>query len=202
MSGKRSGARGFKRPLSVRTKTIKVRKGQSSSVNPSKRKFRNEAKSQVFGAFPLKDQGGGRLTAENLQQHNGCAYESDAGDKLGIAETESNYSAESDCSLGSVMTKNRQVEQLLGLLTSCLKSLDLATWSQSSTLQVFSFMFPYIIHIRPKLRKLAQKLICSILMSSSIMLAPDAPPTHPVVPALSSFCLPIIKSSAGAHHLI
>lgn len=296
MSGKRSGVRGFKRPLSVRTKTIKVRKGQSSSVNPSKRKFRNEAKSKVFGAFPLKDQGGGKLTTENLQQHNGCAYEGDAGDKLGIAETESNYSAESDCSLGSVMTKNRLLQtwdptselhkemlamynastdiikskggqqtdteyfavlmttietvdsdisrtsaaallsifakrvpaavlrmkfswittmcikfmqsysqpthvvllrNLLGLLTSCLKSLDLATWSQSSTLQVFSFMFPYIIHMRPKLRKLAQKLICSILMSSSIMLAPDAPPTHPAVPALSSFCLPIIKSSAA-----
>uniref|UniRef100_A0A131YQ96 Ribosomal RNA-processing protein 12 n=1 Tax=Rhipicephalus appendiculatus TaxID=34631 RepID=A0A131YQ96_RHIAP len=300
MSGKRSSARGFKKPLTVGTKTNRVRKGQSSSANPSQRKFRDEAKSKVFGAFP--PEGGGTLTVEKLQQHNGCAYEDsvvgadDAVDKLSIAETESNRTAESDWTLGSIMTMNRLLHKwdptselhkemlamynasteiikskggqltdteyfavlmttleavdadisrtsaaallaifakrvpaavlrkkfswittmcinfmqsyaqsthvmllrnLLGLLTSCLKSLDLAPWSESSTLQVFSFMFPYIVHSRPKLRKFAQKLIFSILTSSSIMSAPDAPLTHPAVPALVSFCLPVIKSSAA-----
>ncbi|KAL3193137.1 hypothetical protein MRX96_058630 [Rhipicephalus microplus] len=256
MSGKRSGARGFKRPLSVRTKTIKVRKGQSSSVNPSKRKFRNEAKSQVFGAFPLKDQGGGRLTAENLQQHNGCAYEGDAGDKLGIAETESNYSAELLQTWDPTSELHKEMLAMYNASTDIIKSKggqqtdteyfavlmttietvdsDISRTSAAALLSIFAKRVPAAVlrmkfswittmcinfmqlysqptHVvllrnllglltsclKPKLRKLAQKLICSILMSSSIMLAPDAPPTHPVVPALSSFCLPIIKSSAA-----
>ncbi|XP_075532514.1 RRP12-like protein [Dermacentor variabilis] len=303
MSGKRSSTKGFKKPLASRTKTNRIRKGQSSSANPNQRKFRDEAKSKVFGfgAFPSK--GGGTLTVEQLQQHNGCAHdeaslvgEADAQDRLSIAETESNHTAESDWTLGSILTMNKLLHKwdpasalhkemlamynasteiikskggqqtdteyfavlmttleaveadisrtsaaallaifakrvpaavlrkkfswittmcinfmqsyaqsthvmllrnLLCLLSSCLKTLDLATWSESSTLQVFSFMFPYIVHSRPKLRKFAQKAICNVLTGSSIMAAADAPLTHPAVPALVAFCLPIVKSSAA-----
>ncbi|KAH6933602.1 hypothetical protein HPB50_016790 [Hyalomma asiaticum] len=297
MSGKRTSTKSFKKPLTLRTKTNRIRKGQSSSVNPTQRKFRDEAKSKVFGGFPSK-----------AQQHNGCAHEDavvgtdDAVDRLSFAETESNCTGESDWTLGSIATMNRRVDiflllhkwdptsplhkemlamynasteiikskggqqsdteyfallmttleavdtdisrtsaaallaifakrvpaavlrkkfswitkkcidfiklyaqsthvvllrNLLCLLTSCLKSIDLATWSESSTLQVFGIMFPYIVHTKPKLRKFTQKAICNILTNSTIMAASDAPLTHPAVPALVSFCLPIIKSSAA-----
>lgn len=54
---------------------------------------------------------------EQLQQHNGCAHdeaslvgEADAQDRLSIAETESNHTAESDWTLGSILTMNKQVD--------------------------------------------------------------------------------------------
>ncbi|KAK8775267.1 hypothetical protein V5799_031383 [Amblyomma americanum] len=296
MPGKKSN----RKPLTVKTKTNRIRKGQSSSSNPSQRRFRDEAKGKAFGFGSVVSKGGKTLTIEQLQQHNAhmneVGVEDDILDRLSVAGTETNRTADTDWTFASAMTMNKLVNKwdptsplhkemlamynattevikasggqqtdteyfgvlmttletvdtdisrtsaaallaifanripaavlrkkfswittlcinfmqmyqhplhimllrsLICLMASCLKSLELAAWSESSTLQVFSCLFPYIVHTRPKLRKLAQKAVVHVLTGSHAMAATGAPPTHPAVPAVVAFCLPVIRSSSA-----
>uniref|UniRef100_A0A023GCH0 Hipothetical protein n=1 Tax=Amblyomma triste TaxID=251400 RepID=A0A023GCH0_AMBTT len=298
MSGRKGNTKPFKKPLTIKTKGNRIRKGQSSSTNPSQRKFRDEAKSKAFGFGSVVSKGEGMLTMEKLQEHNGQMneVEEDAVDQLSVAGTETNLTAGTDWTFASVMTMNKFLKKwdptsplhkemlamynattevikasggqqtdteyfailmttleavdtdisrtsaaallaifanrvpaavlrkkfswittlcinfmqmyqhpldimllrsLICLMASCLKSLELAAWSESSTLQVFSCLFPYIVHTRPKLRKLAQKAVRHVLTGSYAMAATGAPPTHPSVPAIVAFCLPVIRSSSA-----
>ncbi|XP_064465677.1 RRP12-like protein [Ornithodoros turicata] len=78
---------------------------------------------------------------------------------------------------------------LISLLTATLKVQELAVWNESSTLQVFSALFPFVTHPKPKVRKFAQRGICKVLQGSSIMLQQKAPSVHPAAARLAQFCV-------------
>lgn len=301
MSGKKVNAKGFRKPSTMKKKANRIGKGQSSSSNPSQRKFRDEAKSKAFsfGAIPVK--GPATLTVERLQKHNGSAQDlsqpvEDSLDQRSVGESESGGTVDSAWTLASVLTMNKLltkwdptsalhkemlamynavteiirarggqetdteyfavlsstletvdtdvsrtsaaallaiyanrvppavlrkkfswittmcmnmvehyvttvhvllIRNLLSLIASCLKSLELAAWNESSTMQVLGFMLPFMIHSKPRLRKYAQQALHSVLSGSCVMSGPNAPTTHPAIPPITAFCIQVIRTSTA-----
>ncbi|CAN7990559.1 unnamed protein product [Ixodes hexagonus] len=290
----------FRKPLAVKAKTRRIGKGQSSSSNPSQRKFRVAAKNKSHGFVTGVVGPKGGLTLQRLQHHDSCADASHGSESIldtlenqtgasdggftaesgwtsastivmarflanwdhksalhqemmalygaatevirtnGGQESETEYFAVLMTTLESVDTDisrtaaaallaifaNRVptavlrkkfswittmcinllqsysstthvmfLQNLLSLLATCLKSLELAVWNESSTLQVFSAMFPFITDSRPKLRKFARRAICRVLVGSAFQTG--AIPTHPASPAVADFCIKLIETASA-----
>lgn len=293
MSGK------FRKLLAAKAKARRIRKGQSSSSNPSQRKFRLAAKSKSQGPVTGVASPKGELTVQRLQHHDSWAGASHSSESIldtledQTAASDGGFTAESGWTSASTVamagflkrwdpksvlhhgmmalycattdvirthggqatdteyfavlittlesadtelsktaaaallaifanrvpaavlrkkfswittmcinllqsyfstTHVMLLRSLLRLLSTCLKHLEVAVWNESSTLQVFSAMFPFITDSRPKLRKVAHRTICKVLLRSKFQTG--ATPTHPASPAVADFCIKLIETAS------
>ncbi|CAN8023876.1 unnamed protein product [Ixodes persulcatus] len=294
MSGK------FRKPLAVKAKTRRIGKGQSSSSNPSQRKFRLAAKSKSQGFVTGVASPKGELTVQRLQHHDSCVDASHSSEsavdalEVQTVASDGGFTAESGWTSAStvamarflshwdhksalhqemmalyaattevirmsggqasdteyfavLMTTLESVDtdlkrtaaaallaifasrlptavlrkkfswittmcinflqsysntthvmllrNLLSLLATCLKSLEIAAWNESSTIQVFSAMFPFITDSKPKLRKFAQRAICRVLVESTFQTG--TPVAHPASLAVADFCIKLIETASA-----
>nr|XP_033324952.1 RRP12-like protein [Megalopta genalis] len=81
-------------------------------------------------------------------------------------------------------------------LSLLLRSLEEATWSNSSTMQVIDAILAFVTHSKPKVRKAAQHGICAILKGSEIMNKEDPPLYHPCSPRVAKHCFNSLQVSS------
>ncbi|GCC34024.1 hypothetical protein chiPu_0012497 [Chiloscyllium punctatum] len=86
---------------------------------------------------------------------------------------------------------------ILACLSTLLRRQDLTVWSFPSTLQVYHGVLSFTVHVKPKVRKEAQRSICSILKGSDFMFGDLAPPHHPAAQSTARFCIKEIEESGG-----
>nr|XP_050844800.1 RRP12-like protein [Vespula vulgaris] len=94
-----------------------------------------------------------------------------------------------------ILTKYIEAENFL-IIRHCLSCLSLllrfqeaAVWLNSSTMQVLDAILSFIIHIKPKIRKVAQHGICAILKGSDLMRSESCPVYHPAAPQVAKHCI-------------
>ncbi|XP_033098395.1 RRP12-like protein isoform X2 [Anneissia japonica] len=89
------------------------------------------------------------------------------------------------------------VRSCLQCLATILRIVDIATWSESSTMQVYHGVLSFTTHQKPKVRKAAQTAICSILRGSQFMVSSRAPPHHPAASQTAKFCIQQVEQCGG-----
>ncbi|XP_035739840.1 RRP12-like protein isoform X2 [Vespa mandarinia] len=94
-----------------------------------------------------------------------------------------------------ILTKYIETENFL-IIRHCLSCLSLllrfqeaAVWSNSSTMQILDAILSFSIHIKPKIRKVAQHGICAILKGSDLMRSENCPAYHPAAPQVAKHCV-------------
>uniref|UniRef100_UPI00398EC288 RRP12-like protein n=1 Tax=Pristiophorus japonicus TaxID=55135 RepID=UPI00398EC288 len=87
---------------------------------------------------------------------------------------------------------------ILSCLSTLLRRQDLAVWSFPSTLQVYHGLLSFTVHVKPKVRKEAQRGICSVLKGSDFMFGDAAPPHHPAAQSTARFCIKEIEECGGS----
>ncbi|XP_059803243.1 RRP12-like protein [Hypanus sabinus] len=83
-------------------------------------------------------------------------------------------------------------------LSTLLRRQDLEMWSFPSTLQVYHGLLSFAIHVKPKVRKEAQRGICSILKGSDFMFGDTSPSLHPAAQSTAKFCIQEIEKCGGS----
>ncbi|XP_069756548.1 RRP12-like protein isoform X2 [Narcine bancroftii] len=85
----------------------------------------------------------------------------------------------------------------ISCLSTLLRRQDLDAWSFSSTLQSYHGLLNFAVHVKPKVRKEAQRGICAILRGSDFMFGDLAPPLHPAAQSTAKFCIKEIEACGG-----
>ncbi|XP_076630716.1 RRP12-like protein [Colletes latitarsis] len=94
-----------------------------------------------------------------------------------------------------ILTNNVSSEDFLVLrhgihcLSLLLQALEMAAWSDSSTMQVLDVFLSFSIHSKPKIRKAAQAGICAILKGSEMMSDEKPPRYHPAASQIAKHCI-------------
>ncbi|XP_053976899.1 RRP12-like protein [Hylaeus volcanicus] len=81
-------------------------------------------------------------------------------------------------------------------LSLLLRALEMAAWSDSSTMQVLNVLLSFITHSKPKVRKAAQHGVCAILKGSEIMKGDNPPQFHPAAPQIAKHCISQLQISS------
>ncbi|XP_076547072.1 RRP12-like protein [Osmia lignaria lignaria] len=111
----------------------------------------------------------------------------------------------------NILTEHAASEDFLILrhcihcLSLLLRAQELATWSNSSTIQVLDALLSFITHSKPKVRKQAQHDICVILKGSDVMKSSNPPQYHPAAPQIGKRCigqLELVSESGGITNIL
>ncbi|XP_028651485.1 RRP12-like protein [Erpetoichthys calabaricus] len=95
----------------------------------------------------------------------------------------------------NIMSSNASLESPLGLrlILSCLSTLlkkqNASVWSYASTLQVYHGLLSFTVHSKPKVRKMAQQGVCSVLKGGDLMFGDSPPSHHPAAQSTAKFCI-------------
>lgn len=77
----------------------------------------------------------------------------------------------------------------IGCLSVLLRAQEAAIWMNSSTMQVLDAILSFITHAKPKVRKAAQRGICTILSGSDVMRSEKPPTHHPAAGQIATHCI-------------
>uniref|UniRef100_A0A8C8R7I7 Ribosomal RNA processing 12 homolog n=1 Tax=Pelusios castaneus TaxID=367368 RepID=A0A8C8R7I7_9SAUR len=86
---------------------------------------------------------------------------------------------------------------VISCLATLLRKQDLTAWSYPITLQVFHGLLSFTVHAKPKVRKEAQRGVCTILRGSEFMFGNAAPAHHPAAHSTARFCVQEIEKAGG-----
>ncbi|XP_055503138.1 RRP12-like protein [Leucoraja erinacea] len=95
---------------------------------------------------------------------------------------------------GSVLALRRTV----CCLSTLLRRQDVDVWTFPSTLQIYHGLLSITVHVKPKVRKEAQRGVCSILRGSDFMFGDSAPVIHPAAQSTAKFCINKIEEHGGS----
>ncbi|VVC87196.1 unnamed protein product [Leptidea sinapis] len=109
--------------------------------------------------------------------------------------------------LMDILEKNSQSENgsmlrsAIGCLSVLLRAQEYAVWGASSTMKVLSSVLAFTLHVKPRVRKLAQHAIVAILRGSCFMILIEedkikVPKLHPGSNLVAEFCLTELKPEA------
>lgn len=92
-----------------------------------------------------------------------------------------------------------QTRCMLECLVFMLKAQPVSVWSQSLPGDVFNTLLQYVVHAKPKLRRVAQKGVVSVLMDSRAV-GDDTTVVHPAASHVAQFCVATVEENGIAGH--
>ncbi|XP_071947906.1 RRP12-like protein [Antedon mediterranea] len=89
------------------------------------------------------------------------------------------------------------VRSCLQCLATTLRIIDMTSWNEASTKQIYHGVLSFTVHQKPKVRKAAQNAISAILRGSHFMVSSKPPPHHPGASLTAKFCIQQVEQSGG-----